>query len=90
MTFLGMLFILFSSVPAHAAISSTLEVGEVRTIGKEVVLPVTLHKTNYLTSLQATINIQQMMGRLRSKASSQMVFLMVLHLIRLAKLKTIS
>lgn len=57
MTFLGMLFILFSSVPAHAAISSTLEVGEVRTIGKEVVLPVTLHKTNYLTSLQATISI---------------------------------
>lgn len=57
MTFLGMLFILFSSVPAHAAISSTLEVGEVRTIGKEVVLPVTLHKTNYLTSLQATIGI---------------------------------
>lgn len=54
---LGMFFILFSSVPAQAAISSTLEVGEVRTTGKQVVLPVTLHKTNYLTSLQTTLSL---------------------------------
>ena len=57
MAFLGMFFILFSSVPAQAAIPSTLEVGEVRTIDNQVVLPVTLHKTMYLTSLQTTISI---------------------------------
>lgn len=55
--FFGMLFILFSSVPANAALSSTLEIGEVRTTGKEVVLPVTLHKTSYLTSLNTIISI---------------------------------
>ena len=59
---LGIFFILFSSVPTQAAISSTLEVGEVRTTGKQVLLPVTLHKTNSLMSLQTTINVSSKDG----------------------------
>ncbi|BAK17757.1 hypothetical protein SSIL_3334 [Solibacillus silvestris StLB046] len=68
MTFIGMLFILFSSVPAHAALSSTLEIGEVRTLENQVVLPVTLHKTSYLTSLQTKISIPAKDGSVTIKS----------------------
>ncbi|OKL37642.1 putative Ig domain-containing protein [Domibacillus mangrovi] len=55
--FLMMFVFVFSSYPAQAAVDATLEVSQVRSLGKKVTVPVILRNVTYLTSGQLEISL---------------------------------
>ena len=52
-----MLVVVFSASPIKAAENSTIEVGEVKSIGKTAIVPVILRNTTYVKSGQLTISL---------------------------------
>jgi len=55
--FMALFLVVLSGITVQAATGPTLEVGEMRSLGNEVKVPITLYKTTYLTSLDATITL---------------------------------
>ncbi len=55
--FVALFFVVLSGLTAQATMASTLEVGETRSLGDKVKVPVTIRDTQYLTSGQIEITL---------------------------------
>ncbi|MEK5039854.1 putative Ig domain-containing protein [Sporosarcina sp. FSL K6-3457] len=55
--FMAMFLVVLSGLTVHAAAGPTLEVGETRSLGDKVRVPITIYKTTYLTSVNATVTV---------------------------------
>ena len=65
---IALFLVVLSGLTVQAATGPTLEVGEARSLGDEVRVPVSIYKTTYLTSLDATVTLpaEQQGVRLKS------------------------
>lgn len=57
--FVALLFVVLTKPPVEAAKLPIIEVGEVRSLGYEVQVPITLYNTTYIQSLSATIKLPE-------------------------------
>ena len=55
--FMALFLVVLSGLTVQAATVPTLEVGEARSLGDKVRVPITIYKTAYLTSIDATVTV---------------------------------